>query len=79
MHHGNTGEKTFAELKEMVKLYNRESAKTGKTAYVEEVEDNDLTAYLFRKAAERTQRNKDEVQYAIGCIEAAMSAVQGLE
>lgn len=77
-YHGNSGKNTLKELNEMAERYNRDGKGVGRTAYVEEVEDDSLVAHLFQKAEERKKLNKDNLRYAIESIEAALSAVQGL-
>lgn len=77
--HGNTGEKTLDELKELRYRYNLDSEKTGKTAYVEEVEDDSLTAYLFNKADARKKYDKERFRDAADLLESALDAVKELE
>ncbi len=77
--HGNTAEKTLDELKEMAEIFNRDSGRTKRTAYIAEVEDDSITAYLFQKAAERKKWDSEALQDAISSIEDALDAVRGLE
>lgn len=79
--HGNAGNNTLEELEEMVRQYNSDSKKRRirKAAYVADVRDDSLTAYLFRKAEDRKAYNRERLRDAIDSIEAALSAVQELE
>lgn len=78
-HHGPREGQTADELRELTKEYNQTKKESQRTAYVEEVPDDSLTAYLFRKAAERKKRDKEELDYAISSLEDALDAVRSLE
>lgn len=77
-HHDSRG-KTLEEMKKLAEAFNRDSEKNGRTGYLEEVEDDSLTAYLFRKEQERKKYDKGTLRYAIDCAEAALDAVRDLE
>ena len=80
-HHPAPEGMTLEQLQKNITVYNFEDAtrKEFRTAYFEEVEDGTLLAYMVQKAAERKKLDNEAVQYAIGCIEEALSAVPGLE
>ena len=80
-HHAPPGEGlTLDQLQEMVQEYNKGKGKERDlTAYVVELEDDGLPAYLARKAAERKKFEKEIVQDAISSIEDALDSVRSLE
>lgn len=81
-HHGPAEGQTLEKLQELVLEYNKKSEERktrNRTAFVEEVADDSLTAYLFKKAAERRKLDKEAVQDAISSIEAALDSVRDLE
>ena len=80
-HHPAPEGMTLEQLQKNITVYNFGDAtrKEFRTAHFEEVEDGTQLAYMVQKAAERKKLDKEAVQYAIGCIEEALSAVQGLE
>lgn len=77
-HHDSRG-KTLEEMEKLAEEFNRHSGKHGQTVRIEAVEDDSLTAYLFRKAEEQVKRSKEELRYAVECAEAALDAVRELE
>ena len=71
---------TLDQLQELVKEFNEGKGKEQNiTAYVVELEDDSLPAYLARKAAERRKFDKEIVQEAISSIEDALDSVRSLE
>lgn len=78
-HHGPREGQTADVLRALTEEYNQTKKENQRTAYVEEVDDDSLAAYLFRKAAERKKRDKEELDYAISSIEDALQAVRSLE
>lgn len=81
-HHGPGEGHTLEQLQGMVREYNegnKERKTKTRTAFVEEVADDSLTAYLFKKAAERREFDKRVVQDAIDSLEEALDFVRSLE
>lgn len=81
-HHGPAESQTLEELQELVLEYNKKSEERKtrrRTAFVEEVADDSLTAYLFARAAERRKWDNEAVQQAINAIEDALECVRGLK
>ncbi len=81
-HHGlteHTEGLTLDQLKGLVQEYNEQNVEKGKTAYIEELADDSLTAYLAQKAAERKKLDKEVIQDAISSIEEALDSVRSLE
>ena len=81
-HHGPAEGQTLEKLQELVQEYNKKSEERktkSRTAFVEEVADDSLTAFLYAKAAERRKIDNDIVQQAIRSIEDALDSVRSLE
>lgn len=69
---------TLEELEDRAQDFNRERT-DGKAAHITEAEDDGLMAYLFQKAAERKQWDKQIVQDAIDSLEEALDFVRSLK
>lgn len=81
-HHGPIEGQTMEKIQELVLEYNgsnKERKTVNRTAFVEEVADDSLTAFLYAKAAERRKIDNDIVQQAIRSIEDALDSVRSLE
>ena len=77
-YHAVPESKTLQEWQVAVAEFNIEST-DGRTAYIQEVKDDSLTAYLFQKADERKKWDKESLLNAISSIEDALYAVRELE
>ena len=70
---------TPEKVREAAKAYNEGKGKEkGYTAYVLELEDDGLTAYLARKTYERRKFDKEVIEDAVSSIDDALEAVRGL-
>lgn len=68
-----TGKNTINTMKELSKKYNEEKhIGNCVTAYVEEIDDNSLIAYLLRRVEEKAKLDKEHIQYAIDCMNNAI-------
>lgn len=76
--HETRGEHTMQKLLEMAENYNA-TDKQGRTAYVEELDDNSLTAYLFKKLQEKEERKKYEIDDCISQLEGVISFLEDLK
>lgn len=77
-HQATPQDLTLEELKDRAQDFNRERT-DGKAAHVVETADDGLTAYLFRKAAERKKWDKQAMDDAISSIEDALDTVRCLQ
>lgn len=76
-HHAPPESMSPQETDEAVRAYNLEPGHD-RTAHVQDAENDGLTAYLFRKTAEKRQLDKQAVQDAIDSLEDALDTVRGL-
>lgn len=69
-----------AELEEMLKSYNSkpDDYRHGKTAHIEELPENSLAEYLFRKSEESLHYPKQCIRDALDALESAVSSIQEL-
>lgn len=76
----NTGGKTFEELKQMAANFNADAKMNkGKTAYVEDFPDDSITAHYAMLAAAKMVAERSVIDYAVDCIESALSAVRDIK
>lgn len=68
---------TSKELEEKVANYNRRE--DGERAHVVEVEDDSITAYLYKEAHAVKNANREMIMDTIDALEAAISALRDLE
>lgn len=70
---------TQEKVQEAVRAYNEgKGKKKGYTAYVLDLEDDSLAAYLARKTYERRKFDKKVIDDAVSSIEDALETVRGL-
>lgn len=63
---------TMEKLKAFVDDLNRDEIKDGTTAYIEEVDDNSLTAQLFRESIKMREYDEEELRYMIDFLESIL-------
>lgn len=74
-------DRTIEELKEMVENYNKKDKKETierRFAYIEEVDENSLEAYLYGRYQKQKEFAKENLRYASECIRNALDVVDGI-
>lgn len=79
--HTNKGDKTLEEIRKMADDYNKNEGRIEgrkKYAYIEEVDENSLAAYLYGRYQKQKEFAKENLRYASECIRNALDVVDGI-